>query len=51
MTMLAPRFETFDGVRDVGVAGHVVLVLGRAYLRLHGTDAAARELTDVEQVT
>ena len=41
----------FDGVRDVVVAGHVVLVLGRAYLRLLGTDAAARKLADVEQVT
>ena len=51
MTMLAPRSKMFDGVRDVVVAGHVVLVLGRAYLRLLGTDAAAHELADVEQVT
>ena len=28
----------FDGVRDVVVAGHVVLVLGRAYLRVLGAD-------------
>ena len=41
----------FDDVRDVVVAGHVVLVLRRAYLRLLGVAAAARELTDVEQVT
>ena len=47
----APRSEMFDGVRDVGVAGHIVLVLGRAYLRLLGADATARELADVEQVT
>ena len=51
MTTPAPRSETFDDVRDIVVAGHVVLVLGRAYLRLLGADAAARELADVEQVT
>ena len=51
MTMPAPRSETFDGIRDVVVAGHVVLVLGRAYLRLLGADAATHELADVEQVT
>ena len=51
MTTPAPRSETFDGVRDVVVAGHVVLILGRAYLCLLGADAAAHELTDVEQVT
>ena len=38
MTPPAPRSETFDGVRDVVVAGHVVLVLGRAYLRVLGAD-------------
>ena len=38
MMMPAPRSEMFDGVRDVVVAGHVVLVLGRAYLRLLGMD-------------
>ena len=48
MTTPAPRSETFDGVRDVVVAEHVVLVLGRAYLRLLGVDAAAHELADVE---
>ena len=47
----APRSETFDGICDVVVAGHVVLVLGRAYLRLLGADAVARELIDVEQIT
>ena len=51
MTTPTPRSETFDDIRDVVVAGHVVLVLGRAYLRLLGADATARELTDVEQVT
>ena len=51
MTTPAPRSETFNGVCDVVVAGHVVPVLGRAYLRLLGADAAARELADVEQVT
>ena len=51
MTMPAPRSETFDDIRDIVVVGHVVLVLGRAYLRLLGADAAARELADVEQVT
>ena len=38
MTTPAPRSEMFDDVRDVVVAGHVVLVLGRAYLRLLGVD-------------
>ena len=41
----------FDSVRDVVVAGHVVLVLWWAYLRLLGADVVARELADVEQVT
>jgi len=44
------QIRDVDGVRDVVVAGHVVLVLGRAHLRLLGADAAARELADVEQV-
>ena len=34
----APRSEMFDGVHDVVVAGHIVLVLGWAYLRLLGVD-------------
>ena len=51
MTMLAPRSEMFDGVRDVVVAGHVVLILRQAYLRLLGAAAAAHKLADVEQVT
>jgi hypothetical protein len=51
MTTPAPRSETFDGVCDIVVAGYIVLVLGRAYLRLLGADAATRELADVEQVT
>ena len=48
MTTSAPKSETFDGVCDVVVVGHVVLVLRRAYLHLLGADAAARELADVE---
>ena len=51
MTTPAPRSKTFDDVRDVVVAGHVVLVLWRAYLRLLGADAAAHKLVDVEQIT
>ena len=51
MTTSTPRSETFDDVRDVVVAGHIVLVLGRAYLRFLGAATAARELADVEQVT
>ena len=38
MTTPAPRSEMFDGVHDVVVAGHVVLVLERAYLRLLSVD-------------
>jgi hypothetical protein len=46
----ASQIRDVDGVRDVVVAGHVVLVLGRAHLGLLGADAAARELANVEQV-
>ena len=34
----AAQIRDVDGVRDVVVAGHVVLVLGRAYLHLLGVD-------------
>lgn len=46
----AAQIRDVDGVGDVVVAGDVVLVLGRADLRLLGADAASRELADVKQV-
>lgn len=46
----AAQIRHVDGVRAVVVAGHVVLVLGRAHLRLPRAEPAAGEHADVEQV-